>query len=204
MDSSGSDDALPLGSDEEMQQRLAFTTPEDTMRGVFYNGILDAVRQLGSEDAVRRCLEACGESGFLDFFNYPYSSFIRLLYTAARLLSDKYGGFEQALAAMGHYAATRYYTSPVGRALQLMFMNDPKRLISNLPMASKMAAAGSQCEVRLTDQKSGVVIYRHDLLPRPYIVGGFLGTFESIHTKGLKVDVRVLGPLDTEYTFSWE
>jgi len=44
-------------------------------------------------------LESTGETKYLDFFSYPTSTYVRLLYTAANLLSTRYGGFEGALTA---------------------------------------------------------------------------------------------------------
>ncbi|MFY0568429.1 TIGR02265 family protein [Archangium lansingense] len=73
---------MQLGSEEEMQQRLASMPVHHSMRGLFFNSVLDVVRLLEDESAVSHCLESTGGTRYLDFFSYPTSAYVRLLYTA--------------------------------------------------------------------------------------------------------------------------
>ncbi|MGZ3458816.1 MAG: TIGR02265 family protein, partial [Archangium sp.] len=54
-----------------LEQLLSLATPVDTCRGMFFNGLLEAVHSLGGEEARARCFAAAGEKRFVDFFGYP-------------------------------------------------------------------------------------------------------------------------------------
>jgi uncharacterized protein (TIGR02265 family) len=203
MDYPATGETLQLGSDEELAWRLSLLAPTETSRGVFFNSVLEVVQHLGNEDAVRRCLEVCGESRFLDFFNYPFSTYIKAIYTAARLLSERYGGFEGAVWQMGYQAARSFYASPTGRVVLLMAHGDPRRLLNTLPTASRTTSSTVEGTVWLTGPNSGVLRFKNDYMPRPYNAGALLATFEAAKVKGVKVEARPMGPLDTEYEISW-
>jgi len=204
MDKGVTDDALPLGSEDELQWRLSLLTPTENSRGVFFNSVLDVVRHLGDETAVQRCLEVGGEAQFLDFFNYPFSTYLKVIYTAARLLGEKHGGFVEAVRKMGYHASLSFYASPPGRVVMLMAHGDPRRLLNSLPSATRTTSSVAEGSVWLTGPKSGVLCYKRDFMPRPYTAGALQATFESAKVKGVKVNPRPIGPLDTEYEISWE
>src|SRR6476661_1781694 len=89
-------------AEQDIERRLRLATPEHTTRGILFVATLRTVRELGADEAmVRSCQEASGESEFVDFFNYPTSSLLRLLAAAARVLSPRYGGMEGALRQLG-------------------------------------------------------------------------------------------------------
>ena len=89
------------GPQQELEQRLVLTGPEDTLRGLFFNSVLEQVRPLHNPVAWQRCVEAAGGERFMAFFSYPISSFIRLLYVAAEALSEGRGEFHTALWHLG-------------------------------------------------------------------------------------------------------
>jgi uncharacterized protein (TIGR02265 family) len=92
----------PYDVELDLEQRLRLATPEHTTRGVLFTATLNMVRELGGDEAlVRYCQEASGAKEFLDFFNYPTSSLLRLLAAAARGLSGRYGSIEEALRQLG-------------------------------------------------------------------------------------------------------
>ena len=74
---------------QDWQQRLSHAAPSDTARGLFFNGVLDAVRTFGGEALVKRCLEACGQERFLDFYSYPVSMQLRIISAAMQTLEKR-------------------------------------------------------------------------------------------------------------------
>lgn len=201
---SRSDTSLPLGSDEELQWRLSCVRPSETTLGVFIKGVLESVRQLGHEDVVQACLEASGEKSLLDFFSYPQGILLKVAYTAARLLSSRYGSFDEALRRMGYQAAKTFYESTPGKAILVLNKNNPQRILENLPATARTAWKDIEVSARMTGLKSGLFIFKHDLMPRPYNEGGLQATFEAAKIKGVKVVSRSIGPLDNEYEIFWE
>jgi uncharacterized protein (TIGR02265 family) len=204
MDNSDSGESLTLGSEEELQWRLSFLAPGENVRGVFINSLLDVVRRLGGEDTVRKCLTRDGQEPFLDFFNYPFSTYLKSIYSAAWALSEKHGSVEESLRLMGYHAAQSFYLSPPGRVVLLLAQGEPRRLLDNLPLATRTTSTVADGSSRLTGPKKGILSYKRDLMPRPYTRGALLGTFEAAHVKGVQVLPHPVGPLDTDYEISWD
>jgi uncharacterized protein (TIGR02265 family) len=203
MDTPVTSQPLVPGSEEELRWRLSLVFPTDHMRGIVFTGVLDVVRRVEGEAAAQHCLEGSGETQFLDFFDYPYEMFLRLLYRAGYLLSERCGGFDQALWWIGNEVTKAFYASSVaGRVLLLMAQGDPRRLLSNVPSSLQLLSRNRECKVILPGPKSGVLL-KHDLLPRAFIEGGLVATFDAAKVRGVKVRSRTLGPTENEYEFTW-
>ncbi|HEX8438002.1 TIGR02265 family protein [Archangium sp.] len=203
MDTPATSQPLVPGSEEELRCRLSLVSPTDHLRGIFFTGVLELVRREEGEAAAQCCLQVCEETQFLDFFDYSYEVFLRLLYTAGRVLSDRHGGFEKALWWMGYEVTKVFYaSSAAGRVLLLMAQGDPRRLLSNVPSSLQLVSRNRECQVRLQGPKSGVML-KHDLLPRAFIEGGLVATFDAAKVKGVQVRSRPLGPTENEYEFTW-
>jgi uncharacterized protein (TIGR02265 family) len=198
------DNPLQLGSEEELQWRLSYAQPQDKTVGVFFLNVLESVRHLESEEAVKRCMEVSGEEKFLEYFSYPLSTLLKMIYTAARLLSGKYGGFDKALWQMGYQAAAGFYKSTSGRLLMMLNLGRPRQVIENMPSTAKTTWKDIEVTTKMTGPTSGIIVFKHDIIPRAYNEGAFQATFEAAQAKGIKVHARPLGPLDTEYEVSWD
>jgi uncharacterized protein (TIGR02265 family) len=201
----------PTGSDEELQWRLAIIEAHNQRtgqvlhgRGVVFNSVLEVVRQLGDERAVERCLGVTGEPRFMDFFNYPFSSLVKMTYAAGWALSEKYGSFDKAVWQMGSQAAASFYSSAAGKAVLVLGSGGPTKMIDTIVNAFQLVAKGAELSTMLTGPKSAILIHKRDFLPRPYMQSGLVSTFAAAKVQGMKVNVRPMGPLDTEYDLSWE
>lgn len=201
----------PIGSDEELKWRLALIEEHNQRsaeplhsRGVVFNSVLEVVRKLGDEHAVERCLQAAGEPRFMDFFNYPFSSLVKMTYAAGWVLSDKYGSFDKAVWEMGSQAAASFYSSAAGKAVLVLGRGGPTKMLDTIVNAFQMVAKGAELSTLLTGPKSAILIHKRDFLPRPYMQSGLVSTFAAAKVQGMKVNVRPTGPLDTEYDLSWD
>ena len=194
-----------FGSDEELQYRLAHAAPGDVARGIFMNSLLDMVREFGDESLLRQCLEESGEPRFLEFFNYPIGTFLRMAYPAAWRMGGTYGGFEEAMREMGRRASRSFYTSSAGKVLLLLARNDPLRLLSNLPSTTHavMGEISIISQLKRTGRSSGVLSYAHDIIPRAYNEGALSAALEAVSARDVKVRARPLGPFITDYEMSW-
>ena len=197
--------AFPFGSDEELQQRLAHTGPGDVARGIFLNSLLDVVRRFGDEALLQQCLDVSGEQRFLEFFNYPMSTFLRMSYPACHRMSAKYGGFEAAFSALGYAASKDFYASSAGKVLLLLARNDPLRMLSNMPSTTN-AVLGDQTgitQMKRTGKASSVLTYKRDLVPRPYNEGALQASLEAVGARDVRVVAHPLGLYDTDYALTW-
>jgi uncharacterized protein (TIGR02265 family) len=193
-----------LGSEEELRRRLAYVTPTDTTRGLFFNSVLEVVRQLGDEAAVQHCLEESGEKRFVALFNYPVSTLLRMAYAGARRLSNDSRNFEEVMRQMGYLSSRSFASSTMGQILLRQILGQPRRLLETLPAAHRMTTNVGECKVRWTGHTSAVVLITRDILPHPYMEGSLQGSFEVAKVPGLLVRARPLANLDTEYALSWE
>ncbi|ATB31897.1 TIGR02265 family protein [Melittangium boletus] len=195
----------PFGSEAELHHRISLTGPGDVARGIFLNSLLDMLRQFGDQALLRHCLEVSGEQRFLEFFNYPLSTWLRMAYPAAWRMSDTYGGFDGALHEMGYQASKAFYGSSAGKVLLLLARNEPLRLLNNMPTTTNAVLGDNTgiTQMKRTGKTSGVLTYMRDLVPRPYNEGALKASLEAVGAKDVKVVAHPLGEFDTDYEVSW-
>ncbi len=192
----------PIDRQEDLRQRLASLSPEDFVRGMILNGVMEAVRVLGDEALVRQCQDLLGEKRLVDFFCYPAHKHLQLIYTAASLLEARHGGFEKALWSMGYHGGKNFLSSAPGKVL-LLGQGNFKRLLSTLPTAFSVGSNRLKSEVRWTGPTSALFILQHDFIPPAY-TEGTLQALELAKVKGLRVRSRQSEALVGEYELTWE
>ena len=203
-DPSTARDPVHPGSEEDLRQRLSLLTPTDNARGMLLNGILEVVRELGDEAAVRQCLEAAGEKKLVDFFTYPATVHLQMLYTAARLLNTRYGGFERAMEALGYQGARNFLASTPGRLMIVLAQGKPKRLVEALPSAFTVGGSHLKIAVRWKGPNNVVFVFQRDFIPLVYTEGTLRAAFEAAKVKGFQVRSRQLESFGSEYELSWQ
>lgn len=203
MDTPVTTQPLQLGTEEELKWRLSLISPDNLMRGLFHNSLLELVRRVSGDEAVKQCLEVCGEVRFLDFFNYAHHTYIKLLYASAWRLSETFGSFERAMWEIGYEGGKSFYASAAGKVLILMAQGDPRRLLSNIPTGMQTASKHVDLKVTLTGPRSGILV-KHEVMPRPHTEGGLHAMCEVAKVKGARVTSRALSPTENEYEVTWE
>jgi uncharacterized protein (TIGR02265 family) len=193
-------------AEQDLAQRLSLATPEHTTRGILFMATLRSLRDLGADDeTVRQCLEACGETQFIEFFNYPTSALLRLLAAASRALIPKYGSFEESLRQIAWLSGDMYMASTVGRsAQQLMGGADPMQWVRALQALYKVVMVYAEPSVIWMGPKRGVLAVQRTFTPLPYHEGGALAIAKRLGVQNVRVRARNTGPLSIELDFSWE
>ncbi|WP_375767850.1 TIGR02265 family protein [Archangium gephyra] len=192
------------GSDEDLEQRLAMASPSDTARGMFLRATLDAVRILGDDDAVRRCQRASGEEKLVDFFAYPVSANLRMVFSAARMLEARYGGIDEALRQLGYKAAECFLASTAGLALQLLAGGDTSRLVGNMPSMYRASVSFGVRSVVWTGPTSCRLTMRREFMPCSFQEGMLLGVLKKANARGARVRGHQLSVLESDYDVAWE
>jgi uncharacterized protein (TIGR02265 family) len=192
-----------LGTEHELRRRLALTSPTDTVRGLSFHSVLDAVRADLGEDAAEQCVGKLPERSFRSFFHYPVSDYLRVMYSAGWMLSERHGGFDNAIRRIAGGIAPGFLASTVGKAFMLLTKEGPKHLINNMPVAYRAAASFGELTLQWTGPRHGLVRTRHDFLLYMNHEGGLLGLFRALGLRGARVQGRQVGPLDNEIEFSW-
>ncbi|WPB78854.1 TIGR02265 family protein [Archangium violaceum] len=193
----------PPGSDEDLQQRLAMASPADTARGMFLRATLDAVRTLGDEEAVRRCQRASGEEKLVEFFTYPVSANLRMVFTAARLLEARSGSISEALRQLGRGAAECFLASTAGLALQLLARGDANRMVGNMPSMYRASVSFGVRSVVWMGPTSCRLTMRREFMPASFQEGLLLGVLQKAKARGARVIGHQLSTLESDYDVSW-
>jgi uncharacterized protein (TIGR02265 family) len=193
--------------ESDYERRILLATPEDTARGLFFNGVLSAVVSLGGDSALKQCHTQLNdkrfERRFTDFSNYPVSDFLRLALAATRVLSPKLGGPEVTQQRLGVQATNDFLNSMAGRTLLLLSGDSPKRLVGNISSGYRSAVSYGERVVTMKDDTSAHVLMKRDFMLPLYNEGVFRALLEAVHARSPQVRARPLGQLDCEYELSW-
>lgn len=199
--------AMPRFSKEHWERdfarRISLAAPSDTARGVFCIGLLKAMEDLGGAETARRCLEASGEKNFVELFNYPIATYLRMVSTAVQLLAAKYGDIEEALRRIGRRAAADFRESSAGRAMGVMHGRDARRLLDCLPVVYRVALSFGMYELAWVAPAHAHFSVKRTFIPYPFHEGVLLELIEKTNVPQLKVRGQQVAPLDSEYEISW-
>ncbi len=189
---------------QDLARRRTFVKPEHTIRGFFFKGILGNIRTLGDEVLAKRCLEACGQERFLDFFSYSIELLFPVLFTALPTLAERHGGAEAALRQMGRQASIDFLSSVAGRGMLLMAKGRPQPLISSLPAAFRVAMSYGSSQVEWLGPRQGRLLAQGGFMPPPFIEGLVLQMLETAGARRCQATASPVGELDILCEFSWE
>jgi len=189
---------------EELARRRTFVKPEHTIRGFFFKGILENLRTLGDEALVSRCLEACGQERFVDFFSYSTELLFPIFFTALPPLAERHGGAEAALRQIGRQASIDFLASVAGKAMLLLAQGRPQPLISSLPAAFRVAMSYGSSQVEWMGPRQGRLSTQFSFMPPPFHEGLVLKMLEAAGARGSQATARSEGELDIVCEFSWQ
>jgi uncharacterized protein (TIGR02265 family) len=195
---------LPEDVARDLEARLAATAPDETIRGLFFLGVLDAVRFLGGADAVKRCLEQVEETAdFIPMQTYPFPRFLRLSYVAAEQLSPLVGGHDAAQRQIGTQAMLDFLNSMFARDFVQQAGGDPKRLLELMHSGYRTALNFGERSVEWTGPTSGRVIMKRSLMPVPYNEGILQSALEVTGVHDVQVRGQAQSLVDAVYEVSW-
>jgi uncharacterized protein (TIGR02265 family) len=193
----------PIGS-ADLVLRLSLATPKDTAKGMFFNGALASVRTWLDDAAAARCQAASEEKRFIDFFNYPITSFLNLTFTAADLLKPKMATHEEVFRRFGRQATDDFLASTVGKMLLALAGKDPRRLLTAIPGGYKTAVSYGERAVEFVGDKRCRFTMKRDFMPHTYHEGVFIQVISALGVSNVKVVGQRLGTLDAMYDITWE
>jgi uncharacterized protein (TIGR02265 family) len=195
---------LPEDVARDLSERLAVTGEEDTARGMFFLGVLDAVRFLGGNAAVEQCLAQVGETAdFVPTQNYPFARFLRLSYVASQALSPLVGGHEAAQRQIGTQAMVDFLNSMFARDFVQDAGGDPKRLMELMHSAYRTALNFGERHVEWTGPTAGRVHMKRSLMPVAYNEGVLKSALEVTGAQDVEVTGRPLSLTEAVFDLSW-
>ncbi|PTL79496.1 TIGR02265 family protein [Vitiosangium sp. GDMCC 1.1324] len=194
----------PCDWEQDLVWRISRARPEHTVRGLNFQGPLEAVRRLGGEEALRRCLELAGETRFVSFFNYPVQSLLKVFSFAVEVMGPTAGGGESVLWEMGRQSTLDFLASPVGRAAKVVANGDPRRMLTVAPEIYRQTLGFGGLEVEWMGQRSGRLVRQGDFLPAACHEGSTLELLRQMGGRNAWVQHEWLDGLNGGLMFGWE
>lgn len=190
---------------DDLKHRVSLATPADTCKGMFCNGLFQAVERSKGEAGVEELKEAAGGRKFVDFFNYSIAEFLPLAWVAAELVG---GGrspaqLETGIRSLGRQATDDFLGTAVGKTLLLLAGSDPRRLMNSLASGYKTAVSYGTRTVSWLGPTRCVFAMRRDFMPHPYHEGVLQQVLTAVGGKQVQVRGVRVGVLDTDYECSW-
>jgi uncharacterized protein (TIGR02265 family) len=195
------------GRESAYSRYLPLPGPEDTVRGLFFSGLLNLVKSHGGESALQQCLQLLADKrflrGFISFSSYPATDFLRVAHAASQVLSPQLGGMENTARQLGMATVRDFTHSMAGKTLLTLSGSSPQRLLSNIPSAYRAAVSFGDRKVTLRGDKAAMISFKRDFLPLAHSEGVILAVLEAGNAPHPQVRSRSLSQLDSEYEVSW-
>jgi uncharacterized protein (TIGR02265 family) len=194
----------PEDVERELSSRLAVVDATEGIRGMHFAAVLDTVRFLGGEQAVTRVIEDGDFPADMDLTEfYPVPPFMRLLFSAARLLAPQLGGFEGAMRQIGVQGTLAFINSMFGAEVRQQVGGEPKRLVEMLPEAYRMAINFGELQVEWAGERAGRIHMRRIFTPVAYNEGMLEGALRAVGAQDIQVHGEQTSLLNSEYTLAW-
>ncbi|QQR44492.1 DUF2378 family protein [Myxococcus xanthus] len=195
----------PEDVERELSSRLALVEASEGIRGMHFAAVLDTVRFLGGEQAVAPIQQGGDYPADLDTTElYPVPPFMRVFFSAARLLAPQLGGVEEAMRQLGVQGTLAFINSMFGAEVRQQVGGEPKRLVEMLPEAYRMAINFGELQVAWTGPRSGRIHMRRIFTPVAYNEGMLEGALLAVGAQDIQVRGGQTSLLDSEYTLSWD
>jgi uncharacterized protein (TIGR02265 family) len=190
---------------DDLAQRVALATPADTCKGMFCNGLFQAVQRARGAGGLEQLQHAAAGRKFVDFFNYPIAEFLPMAWVAAELVG---GGstplaLESGIRSLGRQATDDFLGTAVGKTLLMLAGSDPRRLMNSLASGYKTAVSYGTRSVTWKTPTHCIFAMRRDFMPHPYHEGVLLQVITAIGGKNVQAVGTRVGLLDTDYEISW-
>ncbi|MFO0598397.1 MAG: TIGR02265 family protein [Myxococcaceae bacterium] len=191
---------------DDLASRLALANPEDTCKGMFFNGVFRAMERGGFEPPSETKRGKKVPLKFVDFFNYPITEFLPMAWRAAQLLGggEDAASLEAGLRSLGRQATDDFLSTAVGKTLLLLASSEPRRLMTSLASGYKTAVSYGTRALEWSTPTRCRFTMRRDFMPHPYHEGVLLQVMTAVGAQGLQVRGTRVGLLDTDYEVSWE
>jgi eukaryotic-like serine/threonine-protein kinase len=159
----------------ELEARINGTTPEDHVRGLFFNAVYGAVlRTHGAkvEPALKAALHQPRE--WVEQLGYPTAEFLRLLWKSVELMAQHAGGASEAFFLLGEACLEAMVRSPLGAPLEALPASNVQDLLKPILKSLEPMLAPGRRLVSESTARSATIVFKEDVLP-VQLYEGFLG-----------------------------
>lgn len=181
----------------DVEERIARATPDDTLKGMFFQRIIDTATEAGVEPSSLSLQAAPMRMRYQAFFDYPVADYFRLVAAVAEKLHPRVA-ISEGIRRVGGRDFTQFANSKVGRVM-LAFTGNAQ---STLAKSGAMYGAVLKGSAKIDSEAvaGGVRITYRDYpgLTEVYPIG----TIESVcrhYGCDHAIEIDVLSPWDADY-----
>ncbi|MBI3180644.1 MAG: DUF2378 family protein [Myxococcales bacterium] len=172
----------------DLEQRLARTGPSDSVRGMFFNAVLNGVNRFAgpiAEPAVRGAAKE--PRNYTDAFAYPTADFLRVLWKATEVIAPMCTGVDQAFFELGAACMDALARSTVGRSLeQFSSDGDAQWLLAPLLASLNPMVSPGERSVESSVSRSACILVKNDPLPPHFHAGLVTHAFARLRNVAAK------------------
>lgn len=177
--------------------------PVPTIRGIFVNSHVHAVRRAKGEEGVRQLEERYGKPIlFGNEESVPVREEVKIIEIAFQILSEIPATAEQLTFEAGRFHFRNFITTPVGKFLFSFFKNDFKSVMLRAPSVANHIFEG----VEFSSQDLGPTSVKVTMSNNDYPLGHFKGVFYEWMQQSLghgTIHANETADRKFEYTMSW-
>ncbi len=165
----------------ELDMKLASAGHDDTIRGIFFNAVLNGVERFAgpiAEPPVRAAAQDPRQ--YNDAYSYPTADFLRVLWKAAEVIAPMCTSVDQAFYELGAACMDALARSAVGRSLEHFSSGDAQWLLSPLLAALQPMILPGERSVESAGAHAACVVFKDDLLPPPFYAGFLAHAFARL------------------------
>ena len=191
----------------ELDARIAASRPADSVRGLFFNVILQVAQERGGPEGYRKVLPSHREVGYSEVRSYPAAEYLTLLYDIVALApsSDALTAEEvnATLYECGAASVRRFANGAGQIVFGILGKADPHRLLSHAGSAYSTTVSYGVRTYEKRGEQAGTLSYAGDMLPPAYHQGIIEEALRALGTQGRAVP-RVLAIDHFELDLSWD
>lgn len=187
----------------DLQARIAAATPQDTVRGLIFNALFDAVEEHAGKAAALAC-DPAGKGRRTDFLSFPVADFLRAVGPAADLLEPRLGSIDRAFHEFGYRAVANVFGSALGATIVVLAGKNPRSLLAQAPTAYRGTVSYGERRLEWLGERHARLTFSRDFLVPAYHCGVFAAAMESIGAKAPRVTGAQVSFLEAAYEVSWE
>lgn len=198
-----------MASRNELNERLQLVGAQDQVRGFIFNGMLELLKNEHGPVVANQVRAQALEKTPIDFFNYPATALLKLLYGAAAAIQPKgYDAsdeeFAAALRRCGEYSVGGFLNSAVGKTLLTMVgRGDPKRILAQTATSYRTTVTFGKRTYVPVGEREARLDMEGELAPPEFHEGVIHRALRTIGVETVKVTTTRLSLTSVQFVMRW-
>jgi uncharacterized protein (TIGR02265 family) len=187
----------------DLQARIDAATPRDTVRGLIFNALFDAVEEHAGKAAALAC-DPAGKAHRTDFLSYPVADFLAIVGRAVEAVEPKLGSADRAFFEFGYRAVANVFASALGATILVLARKDPRALLGQAPTAYRGTVSYGERRVQWLGERQARLTFLRDFLVPPFHRGVITAALDAVGARNPRVTGTQVSLLEATYDVGWD